>query len=395
LNSGVIAIPAAFLTERAQAEMRGILDGIHEPACPLLDRFADQKAWNLFLADKPVRILPYNYNCNIKQVAKAHEGTLEGIRVLHYAGPKPWLTKDYATSEDAAAEQLSSLTYHTPWRSTYRALLYKKRLSAYRQELERTRRESVLGASSRSPDTCVILGNGPSIARTELLRLQGVEKICFNWFLHHPDYERIAPEHLVLASHLFFGGWNTLTPEFPRDFLALLRSKKHKPVLWAPFYFKPSFEQEGLTGELECNFVLFEKPFKKFVEKAGYGRTHLDGFLMDGRTAAISVAIPIACHLGFQRLVLVGCDSNYQQKDAPSEYFYARDAHTTKCNPTGVLADVWAPDGPGQFSYGLIAGQLRDEGKQLFDATIGGALTTVPKLPFEELVRELDGSGPV
>jgi hypothetical protein len=250
----------------------------------------------------------------------------------------------------------------------------------------------VLKGSSRSPDTCVILGNGPSIAKTDLSRLEGVEKLCFNWFLHHPDYERIAPEHLILASHLFFGGWNTLTPEFPSDFLALLRSKKHKPVLWAPFYFKPVFEQGGLLDEFECNFVLFEKPFKKFVEKSGYGRTRLDGFLMDGRTAAISVAIPIACHLGFQRLVLVGCDSNYQQKAASAEYFYAREAHTTKGNPANVLRDVWAPDGPGQFAYGLIARQLRDEGKRLVDATIGGALTTVPKLPFEDFVRELEGS---
>ena len=389
LNSGVISIPACFLGPTSQDEMKRILERIADPACPLLDRFADQKAWNLFLADKPVRTLPYNYNCNVKQLARVHQGTLEGIRVLHYAGPKPWLTSDYATKDDSETERLNALTYHTPWRSLYRTLLYEKRLSSYRVELERTRRTPVSNGKSVAPESCIILGNGPSIANTELTHLRAVEKFCFNWFLHHPDYERLAPEHLILGSHLFFGGWNTLDPAFPADFLNLLRKKTHRPVLWAPFYFKPIFEREGLLDEFECNFVLFEKPFKRFVERAGYGRTGLDGFLMDGRSGPLSVGIPIACHLGFRRLVLVGCDASYQQNDARSDYFYPEEAHTSARNPASTLRETWAPGGPGQFGYGLIERQLRAEGRQLVDATVGGSLTTVPKIPYADLVAEL------
>ena len=390
LNSGVIALPAAYLTDESERQMRAIVDNIHAPACPLLDRFADQKAWNLFLADKPVRILPYNYNCNVKQVARFHGGTLEGVRVLHYAGPKPWLTKDFVTAEEAATEQIKALTYTTPWRQTYRSLLHAHRLRSYRQQLAHTRTRPVLDGCQVQPGTCVILGNGPSIARTNLYALAGVEKLCFNWFVHHPEFDEVAPEHLILASHMFFGGWNTLTPVFPQDFLEVLRSKRHKPVIWAPFYFKQVLMDEGLLDAYECNFVLFEKPFKRCVEQVGYGRTSLSGFLMDGRTAAISVAIPVAGHLGFRRMVLVGCDSNYQQEShSSSDYFYAQADHTTPSNSSTQLANVWSPDGAGQFAYGLIAKQLEDEGRVLLDATIDGALTTVPKLPFAEFADEL------
>ena len=389
VNSGVISIPQALLTDESQNEMRKILADVDRPVCQFLDRYADQKAWNLFLHKKPVRMLPYNYNCNIKQVVKFHRGTLEGVRVLHYMGPKPWLTKEFVEDHEAEVSQPTSLTYHTPWRAMYRELLYQKRLGLYREQLQKTRTAPVRTGQSALPDTCLIIGNGPSISRTDLLKLPPVEKFCFNWFILHEDFDRIAPDHLVLASHMFFGGWNGLSPVFPPDFLEALRAKKHRPVVWAPFYFKPLFDRLELQKEFECQFFLFEKPFKQFIERAGYGRTNLEGFLMDGRTAALNAAIPIACHLGFTRVVLVGCDCSYQQQATATDYFYSEAAHTSARLSNDTLRDLWAPGGPGQFSYALVSRQMQEEGRVLLDATVGGHLDTVAKLPFDDLVCDV------
>jgi lipopolysaccharide biosynthesis glycosyltransferase len=389
INSGVISVPRRYLGQAVFDEMKQVLATVETPVCPLIDRFADQKAWNLFLANKPKRVLPVNYNCNVRYVAKHMDGYFEGVRILHFAGPKPWNSTEFVAEEYVSTNDSSALTYHELWRSAYRKARYSGRLAEYRKTFANLRTTPVRASSGTDRSTCFLVGNGPSIANTDLDVLADFEKICFNWFVLHEGFDEVRPEHLVLASHMFFGGWNTLNPRFPDGYLEKLLAKKHRPVIWTSFYFKPLFEELGLDKEFECNYLLFEKPFKKFVDRLGRAAMDLQGYLTDGRTGVISFGVPIARHLGFQRIALVGCDSSYNRPETNTNYFYASALHTSPSTQESSLTATWTDSGPGQFIYSVVREQLEAEGREFLDATVNGALQTVPKLDVPGLVKAL------
>jgi len=95
---------------------------------------------------------------------------------------------------------------------------------------------------TRSDQPAVLIGNGPSLKQTDLSLFDGFEKFVFNWFVHHEDFDRVAPDHLVLASHMFYGGWHTARPSIPPSFLAALTAHAHRPRIWTSYYFRDLIE---------------------------------------------------------------------------------------------------------------------------------------------------------
>jgi hypothetical protein len=99
----------------------------NNPYCPLLDSFADQKVWNQFISDKPLELLPINFNCNIKYISRYLDSCYEGISVVHFAGEKPWLTNPWVQCKDKQTDTRASagVTNHELWNRKYRELLYR------------------------------------------------------------------------------------------------------------------------------------------------------------------------------------------------------------------------------------------------------------------------------
>lgn len=394
INSGVVSIPKKYLGRRWFEEIAAIANDF-SPCCPLLDRFADQRVWNIFLADKPKEIIELDYNCNIKYLVQFLDGNADGISIVHFAGAKPWFDKEFI-HESLIPEQGKSagITYHRFWREHYRRLRYRSRLRQY-SAYSPTRRSGPVKSDAfhAAGRTCIMIGNGPSIANTPLHALSRFERFCFNWFILHEQFDELAPEHLVLGSHMFFGGWNTQSPAFPEGYLDRLFQLRHKPVLWTSFYFKPLIESLGLHKEFECNYALFEKPFKRFIDRTGNTEFDLHGFLDDCRTGVLSLGVPVAVHLGFRRIVLVGCDSNYNRTNGDSNYFYKQDKHTSASTRSESLSATWGERGPGQFAYEVAAKALQRKGVVIEDATIGGALRGIPRIPFAAIAEEASVSG--
>lgn len=377
LNSGVISLPGSMLGDAAHASMvKLVRETACSDVCETLDRFADQKAWNLWLADKPVRIAPSNYNCNVKFVVKSLDGESEMLSIVHFTGSKPWNDPAWLEPEIMWPDTSSALRHPRLWTALARRRLAEDRLAEYQAASIARRRAPVNGAAGK---TCVLIGNGPSIARTDLSLVRGLERFVFNWFVLHDDFDAIAPEHLVIASHQFFGGWNTQAPAFPPGYLAALRSHSHRPVIWASFYFRELFEAEGLIGEYEINWLLFEKPFKRNVDDAGRYDPDLDRFLDDARTGVLTAGLPAALAMGFETVLLVGCDSSYNQAGADTRYFYDQSRHSSKETDADDLTKVWAPGGRGQEVYRLAAIAVAERGGRLVDCTVGGRLDSVEK----------------
>lgn len=388
-NSGMISIPGHMTGPAAYAEFREMVKTYAAAeVCPVIDRFADQKIWNLFLRDKPKTFLPINYNCNIKYLAKFLNGQTEGISLLHFAGPKPWNSKQYVASEHIQPVKSRALTYPKPWLDAYREAMFRTRGQAYlaHAAAHRRRRPVLDGSLIRGRRTCLMIGNGPSLAQTDLSVAEGVEKFAFNWFILSDAFDTMRPQHLVLGSHMLFGGWATTDPRFPEGYLERLRAHRHRPVLWTSFYFREYLEDIGLHREFEINYGLFEKPFKRFIDRVGRYNADIDSFLDDGRTGVISLGIPAALSMGFERILLVGCDSNYNQPGTESKYFYDMAQHTSAETRESSLTETWTEEGRGHFVYKVVAEDLERRGVEFLDCTVGGALRTVPKATLAEVL---------
>ena len=134
LNSGVLSVPGWALNGELEARFEALIRLAAEPVCPLLDRFADQKVWNQFLANQHVELLPLNFNCNIKYLVQYLGGCAEGLSVLHFAGPKPWLSWPWLSPEPGE-QRLGAVTDHLFWNRLYRSQLMAWRLALHRQYL--------------------------------------------------------------------------------------------------------------------------------------------------------------------------------------------------------------------------------------------------------------------
>lgn len=234
LNSGVLSVPGWALNGEVEARFEALLRRAAEPVCPLLDRFADQKVWNQFLADQPLELLPLNFNCNVKYLVQYLGGCPEGLSVLHYAGPKPWLTWPWVVP-GPGEQRPGAVIDHLLWNRIYRSQLLSWRLALHRQTMAAARPLPAGPARlARDPWALVAAAGGSA--------------------------------HLLLAdSELFGAGWPD-QPCWPEDWLAGLQAAA--PLeLWAPFEWEPALRQLPLPAGVGWQWLLIEAPFSPELEQ--------------------------------------------------------------------------------------------------------------------------------
>jgi hypothetical protein len=386
INSGMISLPAAELGRQAHERALAVLPKVLDLVDPLLDSFADQKFWNLYLADRDVEFLPVNYNTNKNLIDRYFPDLLARTAVLHMTGAKPWYDfsdQELITEDDrtrlAKVKQASKSTFGL-WNHVYISAITQLRSQKFRAEcgpgLERLR-----GAASARP--AVLIGNGPSLLNTDLSVFDGYEKLTFNWFVHHDDFDQVRPDHLVLGSHMFFGGWHTSRPAFPEGFLPALTRHEHRPRIWTSYYFKDLIEQTPELEGYDVSYFLFEKPLKTPLSRMGTVGLDLLAPLVDANTGVLTAGVPIALHLGAQTLVLTGCDADYTS--VSGSYFYAAGMHTSPTTESDQLVNTWTELGAGQYGYLRVSEELSARGQRLLDATVDGKLTVVEKLALSDV----------
>jgi lipopolysaccharide biosynthesis glycosyltransferase len=383
INSGMISLPASELGaarfEAALAQLPGVLDIVD----PMLDRFADQKFWNMYLAGRNVEFVPVNYNTNKWLVDNYFPEMLGDVAVLHITGPKPWFEfTDRELVSEQDLEDYHLLRRRSPvsvgrWNETYLPAVKTNRILGFRADCG-AGLEELRGTRTGRP--AVLIGNGPSLKNTDLSQFDGFEKFVFNWFVHHDDFDVVAPDHLVLASHMFFGGWHTARPSIPPSFLQALARHSHRPRIWTSWYFKDLIEGTPELVGYDISYFLFEKPFKQNVTRLGAVGLDLLSPLTDAHTGVLTAGVPIGLHLGCRDLVLVGCDADYSS--AAGSYFYDAGLHASKTTDESHLVGTWTAGGTGQYAYSRVAQMVAERGARLLDATVGGKLTVLEKLPL-------------
>jgi len=235
LNSGVISIPGSALIDSLQDGFEALTRDAARSVCPLLDRFADQKVWNLLLAEEPLELLPLNFNCNVKYLVRYLGGCHEGMSVIHFAGPKPWLTWPWVPPQAQDHPPLV-VADHLVWNRQYRHQLMAWRLQLY------------LRARTTAPP----LPTGP--ARLALT----------------PEALEAVPagvsRHLLLADPgLLVGCWPD-APLWRPGWFERLRAAS--PVqIWAPFEWEPALRDLPLPAGAVWRWVLIEAPFSPELDQ--------------------------------------------------------------------------------------------------------------------------------
>ncbi len=376
INSGILSVPRRYMTDADQEAIQALVIDNHEPFCPLLDRFADQKAWNRFIYARDVRFLPINFNCNIKYLDAMLGGDTSFVRMIHFAGYKPWFDKLFING-DQIPESDGFAVSPTVWRDLCRGTLGRLRQRQYQgliaaPDYFQPKKD---GRTLEDQPACFFIGNGPSLKDTDLSRIAGFETFAFNWFVLHEDFDQIRPDNLILASHMLFGGWSVQKPAMPEEYREALLSKSWRPTLWTSFYFREYFDSTDLPEAFDIRYVLFEKPHKGFIDTTGTTNLDMNGFVNDGRTGVLSAALPIAMRKGYKRIGLVGCDSNYNQStEGSGNYFYDSALHASPETRAESLTQTWTQAGPGHFSYRRAQESLERREASFVDFTLKGSL---------------------
>jgi len=385
INSGVLSLPRSARGPEATRRRDAVLAELAGHADLDIQRFADQRFWNVFFSAEQVELLPQNFNCVKSLLAGAFKDRVGMVSIIHLTGSKPWyefVNESLLTPEEKEEEQVTDAerTVFSLWHQEYRRNLLADRLAAYRADCSA---DHVALAGRCKGKPVALIGNGPSIARTDLSAFDGFEKFVFNWFVNHEGWDTVRPDHLVVASHMIFGGWHTPQPKLPAEFLSALVAHAHRPRLWFPYYFKTYIETVPELAPYEIGYFFFEKPFKQRVGRAGRVQLSLSEPLVDCNSGVITAGMPIAVHLGAEHIVLVGCDSNYTSTQG--SYFYSSERHASATTRPESLLATWSEAGEGFYAYSVAHKALDDRGVRLVDATLDGKLTMLPKVSLAEV----------
>lgn len=232
---------------------------------------------------------------------------------------------------------------------SYRHPLYRRSQGQLRELRDRHRGES-----------CVILGNGPSLAQLDLADLDGLPAFCLNrgylkWREagRRPAYA-VAVNDLVIAQ---FGG--------------------ELASLGCPLFVP--WQHHARFADCEAAILLEMRWRRRFFADIRRG-------LWPGATVTFA-ALQIAYFMGFRTVVLAGVDHRFQ-RSGPAHAEVVQpgddgDHFTTDYFGAGVHWNL--PDlDQSEMAYRLARDAYARDGRRVIDGTAGGALEVFEKLPLAE-----------
>jgi len=219
-----------------------------------------------------------------------------------------------------------------------------------------------------------IIGNGPSLRQTDLSKLKNEFTFGMN---------RIYLLFPKLGFHTtYFVSINDLVIEqFKDDILALpmpkflaWRSHRH----FAPQLPTLRQAQDGVPQLPTFLYTSYTGPrFSPDVR----------GRVWEGATVT-NVALQIAFHMGFEKVILIGVDHNFTSKGDANKTVVSQgdDPNHFAPNYFGKGAKWQLPDlVTSEIGYILAREAYQKAGREIIDATIGGKLMIFPKVNYNSL----------
>ncbi len=206
---------------------------------------------------------------------------------------------------------------------------------------------------------CFILGNGPSLNRTDLSLLKdeftfGVNRIYLK--------EGFSPSFYVCANEL-------VVEQFAAD---IKRLPCPKFISW--------HSREKIDFTPDMAFMRTRHGLRSWFF------TDVSQGCWEGSTVTM-VCLQLAFHMGFSEVVLIGVDHSYAyQGNSHAEQQFVGD-DPNHFDPTYFKGHRWhTPDLEGsELSYRVAKWVFEQSGRRVLDATIGGKLQIFPKVAYESL----------
>lgn len=218
---------------------------------------------------------------------------------------------------------------------------------------------------------CFVLGSGPSIKGQDLRPLSRQTTFCTNWFLNHPDMDRLDIDYYCVCDQRF------VVPEPNRQWIQEVGRYGFK-------IFLPADWQKHQLPFRDVTYISFHRDKK--VARSGRFSTDLQVGFFDGDTVIISMCLPLAMAMGFNEIVLLGCDCQYGISDRglKEAYFYDLLRHPTAFEHTGESERCWQTN--VFTAYGVVRTFAEERGVRILNATEGGMLEVFDRVSLQSVL---------
>ena len=210
---------------------------------------------------------------------------------------------------------------------------------------------------------CFIIGNGPSLKHMDLAPLNNYHSIGQNKIFLIFDKVDLNLSYLVSVNQL-------VIEQSAREFEAMK----------CPVFLSYS-AAKGVVNEQPNIQRLHTLNLWSFYEDISQP-------ICEGNTVTF-VSLQIAYYMGFSRVFLIGVDHSFKQSGQSHETQVYNGDDENHFHPDYFkgqqwqLADVYG----SEVSYHLANYFYQKNGRQIFDATVGGKLEVFPKINFEDALK--------
>ncbi|MEN6434782.1 MAG: 6-hydroxymethylpterin diphosphokinase MptE-like protein [Anaerolineaceae bacterium] len=209
---------------------------------------------------------------------------------------------------------------------------------------------------------CFIIGNGPSLRNTDLSKLKDEYTIGMNRiYLMFPE--------LGFTTSYYLSVNDLVIEQCAKDIQAL---KMPRFVSWR--------SRQWLKPDPELYFLYTTYTGQGFSSSAG-------GRLWEGATVTY-VALQLAFYLGFEQVILIGVDHNFETKGKPNTTIISQGDDPNHFSPAyfGKGFRWQLPDlETSELAYGMAREAYEKHGRTVVDATVGGKLTVFEKVDYNSL----------
>ena len=207
-----------------------------------------------------------------------------------------------------------------------------------------------------------IIGNGPSIAKTDMSRLKGEITFGMNRvYLAFPEWG--------YESSYFLSVNDLVIEQSAED---IMRLTMPKFISWR--------SQAEISNTANTHFLhsTYERP--RFAKD-------MRGRVWEGATVTY-VALQLAYYMGCNPVILIGVDHSFSSRGKPNTTVVSkgddRDHFDAKYFGKGFRWQL--PDlKTSEQSYAMARDVYEADGRQVLDASIGGKLTVFPKVDYDSL----------
>lgn len=212
-------------------------------------------------------------------------------------------------------------------------------------------------------ERCFIIGNGPSLANTDIGKLR--HEYTFGLNRGYLLFDRIGgPTTFLVAVNRY------VVEQFGAD---LLSSDSKTFVSWR--------SRHAMPDSHDAIYVRRSRLFTFSPNVATHGA-------WEGATVTY-VAMQLAFHLGFREVVLVGVDHSFTTTGPANKLVTSDGPDPNHFDPgyfgPGVLWQL--PDlETSEIAYRLARERFEADGRFILDATVGGRLTVFPKVDYDTVV---------